>query len=392
MISFLRDIKILLSKTSAKISLAVSGMVIAMLFVMNAVVIEQSKDVFVNVVGTVTIDSAGDLLFSPINPISSRGQINILTFDSNGKIRPKPLQEVYVENLQQVLLKVALLAVAISLFIGIASSRIFSRPLNRLSSGIQKLRRNDYKFKLEKTGTLDFDIVIEEFNRLIDELQRVEDLRKDLISDTSHELKTPLTSLTGQLEGMKDNVLDSSPERITKLLDNVYRLNDLVERLQEFSRIRNKNAKLRKQDLVLKDVLERVIDSLKNDIQKQNLKINIDISSETRVRADEYLLQRIFENFITNTLRYAQATELTIRMMEGNLIIEDNGIGIDEEHLPFIFERFYRVEKSRNRKTGGLGLGLAIVQELVQSHGWKIEVESKTKEVPGIRFTISNIL
>lgn len=392
MISFLRDIKILLSKTSAKISLAVSGMVIAMLFVMNAVVIEQSKDVFVNVVGTVTIDSAGDLLFSPINPISSRGQINILTFDSNGKIRPKPLQEVYVENLQQVLLKVALLAVAISLFIGIASSRIFSRPLNRLSSGIQKLRRNDYKFKLEKTGTLDFDIVIEEFNRLIDELQRVEDLRKDLISDTSHELKTPLTSLTGQLEGIKDNVLDSSPERITKLLDNVYRLNDLVERLQEFSRIRNKNAKLRKQDLVLKDVLERVIDSLRNDIKKQNLKINVDISSEKRINADEYLLQRIFENFITNTLRYAQATEFTIRMNEGNLIIEDNGIGIDEEHLPFIFERFYRVEKSRNRKTGGLGLGLAIVQELVQSHGWKIEVESKTKEVPGIRFTISNII
>lgn len=390
MITFVHNIRTMLSKTSVKISLAVSGMIIAMLIVMNAVVIEQSKDVFVSVVGTVTIDSTGDLLFSPINQVSSKGQINILTFDTHGKIRPKPLQEIYVENLQEVLLKVALFAIAISFFIGIASSRIFSRPLNRLSSGIKKLRSNDYKFKLEKTGTIDFDIVIEEFNRLIDELQRVEDLRKDLISDTSHELKTPLTSLTGQLEGIKDNVLDSTPERINKLLDNVYRLNDLVERLQEFSRIRNKNTKLNKQNLVLKDLVERVIDSLPADLQKQNLKINIDIAPKTRVLADEYMLQRIFENLITNTLRYAQATELTIKIEKGNLLIEDNGIGIDKENLPFIFERFYRVEKSRNRKTGGLGLGLAIVQELVQSHGWKIDVVSRTEEVPGIRFTVSN--
>lgn len=379
------SIKDATSKTSIKIAIAVSAMIVALLVFMNVVVIEQSKDVFVSVVGTIDIDRNGQVLFSNL---SSKGQINILTFDSQGRIRPKPLQEVYVENLQQVLLKVALIAIIASIFIGILSSRIFSRPLERLSSGIQKLRGNDYKFKLEKTGTLEFDLVIEEFNRLITELQRVENLRKDLISDTSHELKTPLTSLMGQLEGMKDGIFDATPERITKLLDNVYRLNEMVETLQEFSRIRNKNQNLNKTSVELKTVVNQVIDSLSNDIEKNKLKVVIDIPDKFQIKADSYMLQRVFENLVTNTLRYAHASNLTIRSDEKSIEIEDDGNGIDAEHLPYIFERFYRVEKSRNRKTGGLGLGLAIVKEIIDLHGWRVEVESRTEKVKGIKFTI----
>ena len=372
-------IKTFLGKISVQIAIIVSILCISLFIVLNNVLLQQSQQSFTSIVQTIKVAPNRATLVPTQDP-------NVVTFNEDGSIRVTPLQEKYTELFQSSILKVGILAVTASLVIGFLTSQLFTRPLKDLQNGIKKLRDNNYKTKLEKTGTEELDSVIDDFNLLTEELKRVETLRKDLISDTSHELKTPLTSLLGQLQGVKDGVLELDENRISLLLDQVNRLNDLVERLQEFSRLRNKNNNLEVKKINLREVIEDVLILYKERLIEQNINVQVEVDREFKIKGDENLLKQVFTNLIENTLKYAEASKIKISLNDSELIFEDNGVGIPKEHLPYLFERFYRVEKSRNRETGGLGLGLAIVKEIVEAHGWKIKVESEVKK--GTLFTI----
>ncbi|MCA9380888.1 HAMP domain-containing histidine kinase [Candidatus Dojkabacteria bacterium] len=359
-------------KTSVKIALVISFTMLTLLSLLNIAVIEKSKDTFVNIVNTITI-----------GPISRRvgmhgeevNQYNILRFYQDGSERPKPLQEEFVESFQSSLVGIGIITIFVSFFIGFLASQFFVRPLKVLSSGMRKLKDNDYRLKLKNTGAEEFDEVICEFNHLTSELERIEKIRKDLISDTSHELKTPITSLIGQLQGIKDGVLTIDDERTDLLISQVERLSDIVERLQEFSRLQSKQLRLKKVDINLKDEIKRLVKQFKPELDKSGIKVNINIEDDFQLKADKDMLMQVFSNLLSNAIKYSKASNIKICLRKNKISFEDNGVGIDDQHKKYIFERFYRVEKSRNRKTGGLGLGLAIVKEIVTTHGWKIVVK-----------------
>lgn len=376
----MNKIKSFFSKISVQIALIVSVLCISLFIVLNNVLLQQSQQSFTTIVQTIRVSPYRAPLYVSSNDPT------ILTFNADGTIKLKPLQEQFTELFQSSIFRVGALAVIASLIIGFLTSRLFTRPLKDLQNGLNKLRDNNYKTKLEKTGTEELDSVIDDFNRLTEELKRVETLRKDLISDTSHELKTPLTSLLGQLQGVKDGVLELDEKRINSLIDQVDRLNNLVEKLQEFSRIRNKNYKLNLEKANLCDIVEEIVSQYQDKFNRNQINVTIDIPHDFKLKADKGLLKQIFINLIENTLKYAKASEIKISFDDNKLIFEDNGIGVSKEHLPYLFERFYRVEKSRNRNTGGLGLGLAIVKEIVETHSWKIEV--KSEENKGTKFII----
>lgn len=376
----MNKIKSFFSKISVQIALIVSVLCISLFIVLNNVLLQQSQQSFTTIVQTIRVSPYRAPLYVSSNDPT------ILTFNADGTIKLKPLQEQFTELFQSSIFRVGALAVIASLIIGFLTSRLFTRPLKDLQNGLNKLRDNNYKTKLEKTGTEELDSVIDDFNRLTEELKRVETLRKDLISDTSHELKTPLTSLLGQLQGVKDGVLELDEKRINSLIDQVDRLNNLVEKLQEFSRIRNKNYKLNLEKANLCDIVEEIVSQYQDKFNRNQINVTIDIPHDFKLKADKGLLKQIFINLIENTLKYAKASEIKISFDDNKLIFEDNGIGVSKEHLPYLFERFYRVEKSRNRNTGGLGLGLAIVKEIVETHSWKIEV--KSEENKGTKFVI----
>lgn len=367
-------------KISVQIAVIVSILCISLFIVLNNVLLQQSQQSFTSIVQTIKVAPNRARVIVP------NQDPNVVTFNEDGSIKVTPLQEQFSNLFQSSILRVGILAVAASLIIGFLTSQLFTRPLKDLQNGLKKLRDNNYKTTLEKTGTEELDSVIDDFNMLTEELKRVETLRKDLISDTSHELKTPLTSLLGQLQGVKDGVLELDENRVSLLLDQVNRLNDMVEKLQNFSRIRNKNNNLELEEVKLGEVINEVVDLYRDRFQKDDIEIVVDMDTEFIVKADGNLLEQVFINLIENTLKYAEASRIKIHMDNSNLIYEDNGIGIPKKHLPYLFERFYRVEKSRSRETGGLGLGLAIVKEILEAHGWEILVSSELQK--GVKFII----
>lgn len=358
-------------KSSIKIGALVATLTVAMFIILNFMVLQKSEESFIRVVETTLteeLDAREDVQMH-----IPRG--GILRFTLEGIERLQPLQEEFTQDFQSSVLRMGLLSVFFSFLIGYAASSIFTRPLEKLTQEMKKLRQNNYKVDIEKTNTEEFDNVLNEFNLLAKELSRVEELRKDLISDTSHELKTPLTALKAQLEGVKEGVLKMDKKRAQDLLDQVERLNSLVETLQEYTRLRNKTYEIKKEKTNLSKLTKKAADSKKKDLKEAKIKLHTDIPDSLIVQAESNLISQVLENLIDNALSYSKAKNLYISATSKKITVEDDGVGVNKKHYQDIFERFFRVEKSRNRKTGGLGLGLAIVREIVEAHGWSIKAD-----------------
>lgn len=254
-------------------------------------------------------------------------------------------------------------------------SKQTTRPLRKLRKGIHKIARNKYTSKIPEEGLDEIKELIKEFNKLVNELHRVESLRENLVSDVTHELKTPLTKMIGQLEGMSDGIYALDKEHIQKVIDNVYQLEYLIEQLQELVQVRAGKITLDLRLVNLKNLVEQVMAGF----QKEGVKTKISIPEKLTIRADINRLQEILDNLISNAFKFTPKGIISISASKNSLEISDTGKGIEKKDLPYIFERFYRAEKSRNKLHGGLGLGLSIVKELVKLHGWRIIVHSVYK-------------
>jgi len=298
-----------------------------------------------------------------------------------------PLQRKFVEDFRTSLILIGILGLATAVILGYLLSQFFTDPLRRVTLGMKQLRQHTYKLRLDETGTPEIDAVIREYNSLTQKLHEAEQLRKNLISDTAHELNTPLTGLRAQLEGVHDGVLKMDHKRVTSLITQVDRLQGLVSALQEYAQLRGAQYKLQAKRILLADLVNEVLKTNQSELTKAGVATEITIPKDLALKAYPVLLERVFTNLIQNTLRYAQATTLTITADEHTITFSDNGVGIPRKHWPLIFERFYRVDQSRNRQTGGLGLGLAMVKEIVEAHGWDITVQKPSTE-KGISFSI----
>ncbi len=349
-------------------------LLISVLFViLNFAVLSTGEHTFSNV-----LENAPQIEVVPIGEDSF-----LVTRPTSYRINPAkidPLIQSFRERFANSMLLIIVLAVAGALTIGLLSSRIVTNQFRHLANGMQNLRKSNYKVALEPTGTDEFDSLTDEFNSLVLELKKMDELRKDLISDTSHELKTPLTSILGQLQGIKDGVLKADKAHVDNLIDQANRLNDLIERLQSYSRLRANTLKLKLEKVKLRDLLNKLEKSYSEKLATAKIKLVNEVPSRFTIQADKTLLEQLFINLIENSVRYSKAKEITIAVSDNKISFSDNGIGIPANHLPYIFERFYRVEKSRSRETGGLGLGLAIVKEIAEAHGWKVKAESNKGE------------
>lgn len=272
------------------------------------------------------------------------------------------------------LLQIALVVLGGPIVIGLLAARFVRRPLRHFNDAVASLEQNNYKVQLQSSGIREFDEVFSKFNDLILRLQREEALRKDLVSDTSHELKTPLSAMIGQLTAIQEGKHRPTKERIAVLREQAERLAELVEQLDAYTKARVPDAG-EPEDVPLRQFCERFVAPFEAELKQKGIQTKLDIAEDVIIRADRSSLQRILTNLMQNALRYSGASELTITASTHQLTFSDNGRGVPRESLPYLFERFYRVDKSRNRTTGGLGLGLAIVKELAEQQGWQIHAE-----------------
>jgi two-component system sensor histidine kinase BaeS len=269
------------------------------------------------------------------------------------------------------LLQVVLVAIGTPLLFGLLAARYVTKPLGEFTWAINSIKRNDYQVRLADSGIYEFDRVFGQFNELFERLRDEETLRKNLISDTSHELNTPITALIGQLEGMKSGIIQSDSVHIDLLLDQANRLNDTSQRLVEYARIQSQTLRLEIDDIDIGNLVAEIAREYEHSLHG--------------ARADKKLLKQLLINLLQNAMRYSKGNAIAISYDGHRLRIHDNGQGIPSQSLQHIFERFYRVDTSRSRDTGGLGLGLAIVKEIVDAHQWHIIA---TNTHPGLMFEI----
>ncbi len=298
-------------------------------------------------------------------------------------------REHFRVRFQSSLIVIGLAALACAAGIGFLISRTIAKPLNKLSDGLKKLRQSHYQLRLdEEKNSEEFNTIVQEFNSLAAELQRVEELRKNLISDASHEFRTPLASLQAQLEGVQDGVLKMDPERLAILQNQVARLHELTNGLQDYAYYRSQAIKIEKKPVILGSLVSNIIKTHDQPLAEKKIYVKSDVPENLTIDADPVLLERIFNNLTENAIRYSQASQITVRATEKEISFSDNGVGIPPEHLQNIFERFFRLDKSRSRSTGGMGLGLSITKEIVEAHGWHIHAESPAND-HGINFIIN---
>ncbi|MCX7926865.1 MAG: cell wall metabolism sensor histidine kinase WalK [Candidatus Omnitrophica bacterium] len=218
----------------------------------------------------------------------------------------------------------------------------------------------------------------------ITHIRRLETVRSDFIANVSHELKTPLTSIKGFVETLREGALEDKENAMHFLeiiQEHTDRLNFLINDLLELSYLESKEVTINKEEILLKEVVDKVLDSFKAHTQKKNIKLVNDISSVQKVMADRFKLEQVFTNLVDNAIKFnhsdGKVRIYAQNVSEGTKIyVEDTGCGIPAKDLPRIFERFYRVDKARSRKLGGTGLGLSIVKHIVELHGGSVGVES----------------
>ncbi len=220
------------------------------------------------------------------------------------------------------------------------------------------------------------------FNQMADSLQQTETLRMELIGNVAHELRTPLSSIQATMEGLIDGVLPADAETYQLVHQEAARLQRLIRDLQELSRVETIAVEHKPRPTQVPTLVETVVLRLGRQFEDKGVSLEVDIAPDLPpVQADEDRIGQVLLNLVGNALQYTPAGgRVSIRARrEGQtvfLVVQDTGIGIAPEHLPHIFERFYRVDKSRSRAGGGSGIGLTIAQRLVEAHGGRIRAAS----------------
>jgi two-component system phosphate regulon sensor histidine kinase PhoR len=229
----------------------------------------------------------------------------------------------------------------------------------------------------------------------------LETYRKEYLGNVSHELKTPIFNIQGYVSTLIDGgIYDESIniEYLKKADKSVDRMIHIIDDLETISQLESGSLYLEKEKFDLVALTKDVSDQIELSATKKNISIHIseDSKKSIKVIADKFRIRQVFVNLITNSIKYGRdggKTLIRFRVIEDKAIVEisDDGIGIESQHLPRLFERFYRVDKGRSREQGGTGLGLSIVKHILEAHEQVIEVESQVGVGTTFRFTLSKI-
>lgn len=278
----------------------------------------------------------------------------------------------------------------VSLVAAFLVARRVTAPLRMILPAIERLGEGGLGTQAPVLSQDEYGKVAASFNTMSLQLLRAEEARRSLVADVAHELRTPLSILQGQMELLQQAGESIEPHKLLPLQDELIRLRRLVDDLQLLSLAEAKHLVLRKQNSSIAALLTRIIDRFNEEAAEKNIVLRFqDRTGGICLPYDEYRMTQVFYNLVGNAIRYTPvggSVTITAKVdrlssEDGNeavVTIADTGDGIGAEHLPYIFDRFYRTEEARTRSGGGMGLGLAIAKELVLAHEGHIEARSAT--------------
>ncbi|RIH82783.1 Signal transduction histidine-protein kinase BaeS [Calidithermus terrae] len=285
----------------------------------------------------------------------------------------------FLARLQQSLTWATLASVGLGILMAFVFARRLARPLEAISQGANRLARGELAVRIPAPRSNDeVSLLARNFNAMAESLERLEKERRAMIADIAHELRTPLTVLQGRLEAIQDGVIRLDEAEVARLHHQTRLLARLVEDLRTLSLVDAGRLTLERQPLELREVLASATQSFRTRAEARGVGLELDLPHQPiALSADPDRLAQVVGNLLANALDHAPPRgRVTVAAGQEDgkawFSVADTGPGIPEEALPKIFDRFYRVEQSRNRQTGGTGLGLSIVRALVELHGGRV--------------------
>lgn len=272
--------------------------------------------------------------------------------------------------------------IILGILISIILSRSLTNPLIAIRNTAVEIRKGNLSAHSNvNTNTLEIVDLSESINYLGETLSKQEDIRKRYASDISHELRTPITTLKSHVEAIMDGVWESDEEHLNILMLEIDRLSGLVDDLKNSFTSKEYMLSLNKTRFNLSKEMHNIITTFLPIYTQENYKIDFSIEDNIEINMDKDKLKQVMYNLLSNSIKYLDNDgKVSITLTKNNnssiIKIRDNGVGIKEKDLPYIFDRFYRSDYSRNRNTGGTGLGLSIVKTIVEAHNGNIHIDS----------------
>jgi two-component system, OmpR family, sensor histidine kinase BaeS len=299
----------------------------------------------------------------------------------------KPRKEgVFVERSNELLLLSLVALGSIAIILSIIISRRLTNPIKRLTSAARDISGGNLKSRVSIAGTDEIATLADTFNRMAQSLEVQESLRRKLTANIAHELRTPISAIQGELEGMMDGFIPVEKESLQSLYAEIGRLRKIIEGIEELSQAEASSRYLRKSFFSLRQFLEGITGRFGRLFEEKGVGLALECNEGLSINADPDRLSQVIINLLSNALKVTGVGgKVSVAAHEGpdGTVIEigDTGSGIKDDELPFIFERFYRGSR------GGLGIGLTIVKELTEAHGGTVTVRSEVGK--GSVFTLN---
>ena len=288
----------------------------------------------------------------------------------------KPLREgIFLSRSNRFLLLAILIIGGLAIIVSVLFSWRLTRPIKELALAASAISNGNFKGRVSASRRDEVGELSETFNRMAQALETQELLRRKLIADVAHELRTPLGAMRGELEGMIDGLISNDTSRLQSLHDETGRLKKVVDGIEELNQAEASVLSLHVQHFGVKPFLGNIIDRYRNVFQEKGVALELSCPHEIEINADPERVSQIIVNLLSNALRATNSgghVSVSVLPIDSELGISvvDTGSGIAEKDLPFIFERFY------HGPGGGLGIGLTIVRELAEAHGGRVEAKS----------------
>ncbi len=299
---------------------------------------------------------------------------------------------LFINTLNRLLYGVAILALFTALAAGALTAKRISKPISEVIQTAQFITGGDYQIQhYPENNIREINQLNSAMTELATALKKQENLRKQLTADVAHELRTPLATLQSHLEAMLDGIWDPNRQRLKTCHDEVQRISRMVKDLERLTKFESGRLILEENEFDLKELIDQLLLNFGPEADRKGIQL-VSKGPQILIRADRDKISQLLINLIANSLKYTSSggfIELNFEESAAEVFItvRDTGSGIPAGDLPFIFERFYRADKSRNRLTGGSGIGLAIAKSIVEAHGGGINVESELGK--GTEFTIN---
>lgn len=288
---------------------------------------------------------------------------------------------ILFEMLSKILVILSIVFFILSIIIGVMVSLSLSKPILKVIDATNLISEGNYGSKIsEKSNIEEVNRLITSVNKMASNIEYQEDLRKIMTKDISHELRTPLTIMQAQLEAIIDGLCEPSQDRLKSIHEELQRLNRLIESSEELVKYDSGSINLNKIEVEISSLLDTTLINFEKHLLDKDIKLEMN-TNKCKVLVDKDKIRQVIVNLFSNSIRYTdRGGKITVNCFNDKdmvcISIKDSGIGIDEKDIDYIFERFYRTDKSRNKCSGGLGIGLTISKSIVEAHGGYIKVNS----------------